>query len=143
MLYKTLSLLLASVFLNNLGAHQSFADNTEIPTNTEMENVLATNDENIEATNSEENLDSEASFEDISNETENSNSVDEELNSANEIEPEVCGLGDIELFSPLSWDILKGEFEISWNYKNYLWRNSTYSKIMGCKYSICHNLRSR
>ena len=117
MLYKTLSLLLASVFLNNLGAHQSFADNTEIPTNTEMENVLATNDENIEATNSEENLDSEASFEDISNETENSNSVDEELNSANEIEPEVCGLGDIELFSPLSWDILKGEFEISWNYK--------------------------
>lgn len=117
LLYKTLSLLLASVFLNNLGAHQSFADNTEIPTNTEMENVLATNDENIEATNSEENLDSEASFEDISNETENSNSVDEELNSANEIEPEVCGLGDIELFSPLSWDILKGEFEISWNYK--------------------------
>jgi len=117
LLYKTLSLLLASVFLNNLGAHQSFADNTEIPTNTEMENVLATNDENIEATNSEENLDSEASFEDVSNETENSNSVDEELNSANEIEPEVCGLGDIELFSPLSWDILKGEFEISWNYK--------------------------
>ncbi|HRU50437.1 MAG TPA: hypothetical protein P5155_02930 [Candidatus Absconditabacterales bacterium] len=117
LLYKTLSLLLASVFLNNLGAHQSFADNTEIPTNTEMENVLATNDENIEATNSEENLDSEASFEDVSNETENSNSVDEELNSANEIEPEVCGLGDIELFSPLSGDILKGEFEISWNYK--------------------------
>ncbi len=117
LLYKTLSLLLASVFLNNLGVHQSFADNTEIPTNTEMENVLATNDENIEATNSEENLDSEASFEDVSNETENSNSVDEELNSANEIEPEVCGLGDIELFSPLSWDILKGEFEISWNYK--------------------------
>lgn len=117
LLYKTLSLLLASVFLNNLGAHQSFADNTEIPTNTEMENVLATNDENIEATNSEENLDSEASFEDVSNETENSNSVDEELNSANEIEPEVCGLGDIELLSPLSWDILKGEFEISWNYK--------------------------
>ncbi len=117
LLYKTLSLLLASVFLNNLGVHQSFADNTEIPTNTEMENVLATNDENIEATNSEENLDSEASFEDVSNETENSNSVDEELNSANEIEPEVCGLGDIELLSPLSWDILKGEFEISWNYK--------------------------
>jgi len=37
LLYKAMSLILASVFLNNFNIQQSFADNTEMPDNPEIE----------------------------------------------------------------------------------------------------------
>jgi hypothetical protein len=119
LLYKTLSLILANVFLNNFGTHQSFADNTEIPTNPEVEYVEENNSndnssgENLYYQNNEEenNLSGDSG-------TENSTPEQEDPEPTNEIDPEVCNLGDIELLSPLSWDILKWEIEISWIYKN-------------------------
>jgi hypothetical protein len=103
LLYKTLSLILANVFLNNFGTHQSFADNTEIPTNPEVEYVEENNSndnssgENLYYQNNEEenNLSGDSG-------TENSTPEQEDPEPTNEIDPEVCSLGDIELLSPLS-----------------------------------------
>lgn len=141
-LYKVLSLAIANVFLNNLGTHQSFADNTDMLIDTGVEYVEEynwsegdseedssditnseennSNENNLEENNSEENNSNENvsdETENLSSEQEETNSVDEEPDPVNGIESDVCSLGDIELLSPLAGDVLKWEIEISWSYK--------------------------
>ncbi|MCK9467400.1 MAG: hypothetical protein M0P94_03665 [Candidatus Absconditabacterales bacterium] len=121
LLYKAMSLILASVFLNNFNIQQSFADNTEMPDNPEIEYTEENNGEENsveegEYFDSEEEMD-EGENPNLEDEIEEINDIDPEEEINNIHESSVCGLGDIGLLSPLSGDILKGEIEISWTYK--------------------------